>query len=315
MASQQQPFWSESDQRWLSVTFDTKYQRSYSKYWDVTSNQWAFFRWVGPESTSGPTEYHREEGPRVHGTCNPSNPIHGTHYERLDPSYYVRHKDFFQAGKVFSVLFAQSAGDTAMTNYNHDAITTGRYGETVHAQIRRFIVVQQKREFCFAVPIFTYGNRGTTKSGVVPSEHAIAYSYGHQPTLLPGEEELQKDPICIVSTDSVPLSISSRIYFGIHHPIQYNVKVKELGYVLPDDLIKLTSYWAMEHMKLEDEENDVYKERDTGVFTQTQNSALTYYQHEDTKSNNHFEPVKNPRAFFKKGRVSSLHNGDLNSPQ
>ncbi|KAL7778149.1 hypothetical protein CFE70_004825 [Pyrenophora teres f. teres 0-1] len=99
MASQQQPFWSESDQRWLSVTFDTKYQRSYR-----------------PESTSGPTEYHREEGPRV-----------------------------------FSVLFAQSAGDTAMTNYNHDAITTGRYGETVHAQIRRFIVVQQKREFCFAV--------------------------------------------------------------------------------------------------------------------------------------------------------------------
>tara|TARA_R110002003_G_scaffold251_3_gene17779 strand:+ start:20504 stop:20707 length:204 start_codon:yes stop_codon:yes gene_type:complete len=43
-----------------------------------------------------------------------------------------------------------------------------------------------------------------------------------------------------------PLTQASRIYFGIHHPIQYNVKVKDLGYVLPDDTARFHGYWAME---------------------------------------------------------------------
>ncbi|KAA8626975.1 hypothetical protein A1F94_002029 [Pyrenophora tritici-repentis] len=121
------------------------------------------------------------------------------------------------------------------------------FGEMAHTQIRRFIVVHQKREFCYALPIFTYGKQGTRKPGVVPSEHAIAHSYGYQATLLPGEAELEKDPICIVSPDGAPLSTASRIYFGIHHPIQYNVKVKDLGYVVPADVSKFTQYWAMEN--------------------------------------------------------------------
>jgi hypothetical protein len=43
-----------------------------------------------------------------------------------------------------------------------------------------------------------------------------------------------------------PLTQDSRIYFGIHHPIQYNVKVKDLGYVHPDDTARFLGYWAME---------------------------------------------------------------------
>jgi hypothetical protein len=43
-----------------------------------------------------------------------------------------------------------------------------------------------------------------------------------------------------------PLHRASRIYFGIHHPIQYNVKVKALGQVHQDSLPYLLGYWAME---------------------------------------------------------------------
>jgi len=97
-------------------------------------------------------------------------------------------------------------------------------------------------------PIFTYSNQGTNKPGVVPSEHAIAYSYGYQPVLLPGETGLEKDPICIImNPGESALSTASRIFFGIQHPIQYNVKVKDLGYVHPDHLVKFRGYWAMEH--------------------------------------------------------------------
>ena len=97
-------------------------------------------------------------------------------------------------------------------------------------------------------PIFTYGDRGTTKSGVVASEHAIAYSHGYAPTLLVGESGIMKAPICVVMTENErPLSTSSRIYFGIHHPIQYNVKVKDLGNVHPSHIPNLKGYWAMEN--------------------------------------------------------------------
>jgi hypothetical protein len=44
-----------------------------------------------------------------------------------------------------------------------------------------------------------------------------------------------------------PLAQASRIYFGIHHPIQYNVKVKDLGYVHPDQIATFLGYWRMEN--------------------------------------------------------------------
>lgn len=44
-----------------------------------------------------------------------------------------------------------------------------------------------------------------------------------------------------------PLSSALRIFFGIDHPIQYNVKVKDLGYVHPEYLINLIRYWNMEN--------------------------------------------------------------------
>jgi hypothetical protein len=43
------------------------------------------------------------------------------------------------------------------------------------------------------------------------------------------------------------MSASARIYFGIHHPIQYNVKVKDLGNVLPSDLPRFLGYWVKEN--------------------------------------------------------------------
>ena len=44
-----------------------------------------------------------------------------------------------------------------------------------------------------------------------------------------------------------PLAIASRIYFGIHHPIQYNVKVKDLGCVHSDWMATFSGYWKMEN--------------------------------------------------------------------
>lgn len=95
-------------------------------------------------------------------------------------------------------------------------------------------------------PISTYSGKATLKSGVVADEHAVAYSYGRAPQLLPGEGPLSKHAICVVmNKGESPLLEAARIYFGIHHPIQYNVKLKDLGYVHPDWQPTFLGYWNM----------------------------------------------------------------------
>jgi hypothetical protein len=80
---------------------------------------------------------------------------------------------------------------------------------------------------------------------VRPDEHAIAYSSGYRPQLLNGERPLRKSAICIEDADGIPpLDVASRIYFGIHHPIQKNVKVKDLGRVKPSHVARLRGYWT-----------------------------------------------------------------------
>jgi hypothetical protein len=103
-----------------------------------------------------------------------------------------------------------------------------------------------------ASTIFTYGGRGTTKPGVIPDEHAIMYSSQYSPRLLQGETVLSKMPIPVVMNHGVrALSASSRVYFALHHPIQYNVKVMDVGYVHPDWLPYLLAYAAQESGMLE----------------------------------------------------------------
>ena len=190
--------------------------------------------------------------PRGQGACIQGDHVAGQslYYESLDPSFYVRDSSFFTVGKVFAVMWIETASATATpTDYNTDkSLTHMRYaGNYVHTNVRRFIVVRSKREFCFACPIFTYSGRATLKGGVQPEQHAIAYSWGRTAQLLQGEYGITKTSICVVMTNNNPaLDVASRIYFGMHHPVQYGVKVKEIGYVPSDQLATLIGNWREE---------------------------------------------------------------------
>lgn len=53
-------------------------------------------------------------------------------------------------------------------------------------------------------------------------------------------------PICIDNAPNMgPLNPASRIYFGIHHPIQYNVKVQHVGDVQSSHLLNVRRYWNL----------------------------------------------------------------------
>jgi hypothetical protein len=164
-------------------------------------------------------------------------------------AFYVRDRKFFQEGKVFAVIFTEEAGSTIQpaTSYN-SCLSEARFSDhIVYTQSRRFVVVRSRREFCFACPIFTYSNRATLKRGVRPAEHGIVYSEGQQPKLLDGETGIRKPSLAVAMAHGEPsLDIASRIYYGIHHPIQYNVKVKDIGQVLPHHVPTLIGNWKAE---------------------------------------------------------------------
>ena len=173
------------------------------------------------------------------------------HYETLDSSYQVRHAKFFTEGKVIAVMWNETAGTTTKPvdyNTSHSLSVVKHEGNIVYTNVRRFVVVKRKREFCYACPIFTYGQRGCTKNGIITSEHAIAYSWNDTPKIVQGETGFTKPHVPVVMTDGVPnLHFASRIYFGIQHPIQYNVKVKDIGYVPADNVHTLISSWQEEN--------------------------------------------------------------------
>ncbi|ORY18201.1 hypothetical protein BCR34DRAFT_554387 [Clohesyomyces aquaticus] len=179
---------------------------------------------------------------------NPKAPPNVPHYEPLDNTYYVRERKFFVVGKMFSVLFPEPTGGPP-TRYNDSAsFATVRFGEQVHAQIRRFIIVQCRKEYCYACPVFTYSGRGTLKPGVRAHQHSIVYNSGYAPTPLQGETGMNKNSIEIIGVPGTsPLNQASRIYFGIQHPIQYNVRVKDLGQVIESHIPRLLGYWRLEN--------------------------------------------------------------------
>ncbi|KAH7091460.1 hypothetical protein FB567DRAFT_436168 [Paraphoma chrysanthemicola] len=201
-------------------------------------------------SNQRPVSLPRGKGPQIRGTYGDLSPHH---YELVDPTFFVRSKAFFHEGKVFAVIMNETAGSTASTpcatDYNSSrSIHVVKYLTSyVYTNVRRFIVVRQKRKFFFACPIYTYAGRATTKYGVRAEEHGIAFTWGLEPELITGETGITKPSLSVVmAKGEKPLEKASRIYYGIHHPIQYNVKAKEIGYVPQAQIAALIGNWKEE---------------------------------------------------------------------
>jgi hypothetical protein len=222
------------------MQFDQSHQQAHSSY---------------PQSTLTPSSYAQRKLPRGRG-----QDIQGTyigpstlHYEKIDKSFFVRNKDFFFEGRVFAVIMNETAGSSSRTphavDYNTSpSLNAVKYEDNiVYTNVRRFVVVRTKREFCFACPIFTYSGRATTKPGVKAVEHGVIYSWGRQPELLQYEGGMTKPSLPVVMSEPHQiLDRASRIYYGIHHPIQYNVKVKDIGYIPRDLIPTLIGNWREE---------------------------------------------------------------------
>jgi hypothetical protein len=64
------------------------------------------------------------------------------------------------------------------------------------------------------------------------------------------DEYLTKDSIAIMPADmSQVMSTGSRLHYAKAYPIEKNVKVKEIGNVIPEDLPKLIQYYREEQTR------------------------------------------------------------------
>lgn len=188
-----------------------------------------------------------------------------TPFDKLDPSYHVREKNFFKVGTVFALFFNPFESDLEdPTGYN----SSQSYRDLVNpmsdprnqnrSRSRRFVVIRLKREFFFACPIFTYAGRGTTKRGLIAQEHGIVYPYGKFPLLLPDESGLMEPASDVIMTKGVPtLSTASRINYAICHPMEYSLKVKGIGRLRDDKVPFLIRNWkAIQNRRPDDAAGD-----------------------------------------------------------
>jgi hypothetical protein len=87
------------------------------------------------------------------------------------------------------------------------------------------------------------------KPGCRPSEHTIVHFSGTRPFYFDGEYEsgMTKDPIEIVPAEpNATMDPTSRLRFGKTFPVEWNVKVKDIGQVAPHHMAKLIEYWREE---------------------------------------------------------------------
>ena len=119
-------------------------------------------------------------------------------------------------------------------------------GPPVFVKIRRFVVIRPKATFCLCLPISTYQGQATTKPGVTAQDHAAVVLEGGQPQYHPNEAKLEKSPMFIkVENHSTgQIDPMSRINFAKVYTVEYNVKVRNIGRIIPDSIWRMDEYFA-----------------------------------------------------------------------
>jgi hypothetical protein len=154
-------------------------------------------------------------------------------------------------GQIFSIILPRT--DDSVPAYSispyHIAALSNDTTSLVDSGIQtvqhhHFVIVQPEVEVFFALPITTYRGHATTECGVIPSDHAILCHRSEKPHLVPHETGITMDHFSMIVLDQTdPPLPTSRINFGAYYPIQYNVKVKNLGYIPEKQLGRLVDYW------------------------------------------------------------------------
>ncbi|KAF1972101.1 hypothetical protein BU23DRAFT_166032 [Bimuria novae-zelandiae CBS 107.79] len=149
-------------------------------------------------------------------------------------------KSYFKKGRVFRVNWAEPRGEIGL---NEDTSAPGEtLGATaLHVKARMFVVIRPKAHHSICMPIYTYSQQGTSKTGVRPEDHAPLVREHTEVVFHPDEQSSKlKKPIFLILEDTtLKWSPLSRINLTETQSVHYNLKVRTVGRVSPDSLADL----------------------------------------------------------------------------
>jgi len=175
--------------------------------------------------------------------------ISATEDDTLDERYSKRDSRFFSRGRVFAVLWPETAGTPSNTHISQTGHRSyGRFGQEIYSSIRRMVVIREGHGVCWCIPINTYGGQGLKRPSFNKDDidaHAIIHMIDQQHTYLVGEPRSRKrNPIAVKKARAdQKLDPASRLNFARVHSVDHRVKVMDVGSVIPECLQDLEEYW------------------------------------------------------------------------
>ena len=182
----------------------------------------------------------RGEGDKISGARRPRTQSVST-VDSGFQSLPLKKWRLFEAGLVF-----------LRKTYDEDnAIREDVSSGGIITKTRPMVVVSPQSGFCHAVPVYSYGGKGLSKSGLRDSNikaHAVIHMEGTSANWLQGEPPSGKRPITVrpFPNNSFTFDRSSRINFERPSPVDYNTKIILIGTVTRECMAYLTGYWAEE---------------------------------------------------------------------
>ncbi|KAA8572079.1 hypothetical protein EYC84_002004 [Monilinia fructicola] len=201
-----------------------------------------------------------------------------TEHKNFDKNYKVHDGWEFKFGKVFKVLWSEPTGSARGGTVVSSRL---KYGEEIHAKVRRFVIVNPKRGHCLCLPIMSYAGRATTKTGVIAEDHAIIHTTPDA-RLVPNEDGNQiifRPVKMIPDSKRHELDPASRINYAKVYTVEYNVKVWFIGYVDRDSESTVKESYDQAHPPLN---------------SSSQTSAPSSYQMDNSTYRNSFYTIPGP---------------------
>ncbi|KAJ4301748.1 hypothetical protein N0V90_003841 [Kalmusia sp. IMI 367209] len=197
----------------------------------------------------------------AHRMNNNSSPV----YRYTVSKSYERLGNYFKKGRVFKVSWPEPKGDlssnaprptvperadtpaqsslpTQSSTIDSASLFDGISNTTaLHVKTRMFVVIRQKTQHCLCLPIYTYSQQATSKTGVKPEDHAPLIKANTEVEYHPDEQrdKLRKALHIILEDTTMQWSPLSRINLAKIQSVEYNLKVRKVGRISPDCLADL----------------------------------------------------------------------------
>lgn len=142
-------------------------------------------------------------------------------------------RKYFKPGRVFSVVWTEPAGPSKFTADSKN-VTPVSFDQYAWTEIRRFVVARDMNDHCLALPIHTFGGRGSQKSTARPQDQRPVFAI---------PEDWDKSTL---SEEAIPIKVEdpdvdvkrdvSFVLFSKHYSVEHYLPVRNIGYVVKEAL-------------------------------------------------------------------------------